>query len=131
MKKNSKFLTHTKNELFTDVFLIRVVAKYQIKNIQGVSKKNGAVFFLQISQQPSIGFSNHFGASVRRSSGRRSGGRLLANDVVATISISLFSFFFPPRFFPVFFSSVATFSHRRSARIKILISRELTRAPNT
>ena len=36
------------------------------------------------------------------------------NDVVATIFIRLF-FFFP------FFSSVATFSHRRSARIKKLI----------
>ena len=40
------------------------------------------------------------------------------NDVVATIIISLF-FFSPPVFPPV--SSVATFSHRRSARIKKLI----------
>ena len=48
------------------------------------------------------------------------------NDVVATIIISLFSFFslffsFIPVFPPLFFSSVATFSHRRSARIKKLI----------
>ena len=39
------------------------------------------------------------------------------NDVVATIFISLFFF---SRFFPQF-SSVATFSHRRSAQIKKLI----------
>ena len=38
------------------------------------------------------------------------------NAVVTTIIISLF---FPPPLFPV--SSVATFSHRRSARIKKLI----------
>ena len=45
--------------------------------------------------------------AVRRSTG---------NDVVATISAVIFLNFFPP-----FFFSIATFSHRRSARIKKLI----------
>ena len=54
-----------------------------------------------------------------RAAFQRSGfGRSTAgNDVVATIFICLF--FFSPVFSPV--SSVATFSHRRSARIKKLI----------
>ena len=46
------------------------------------------------------------------------------NDVVATVSISLFSFFYPvfsPIFYPIFVFSVATFSHRRSPGIKKLI----------
>ena len=72
--------------------------------------------------------SNKIGASVRRSSGRRSGGRLLAMTQWPLFS-SVFSFFFPV-FFPFFFfsrfSSVATFSHRRSARIKKLIQQKLT-----
>ena len=56
----------------------------------------------------------------RSAFGRSAFGRSTAgNDVVATISISLSSFFPPPFFPPV--SSVATFSHRRSARIKKLI----------
>ena len=72
------------------------------------------------------------GASVRRSSGRRLGGRLLATTQWPLFS-SVFSFFFPvffffPFFFPVFFS-VATFSHRRRARIKKLIQRKLLRMP--
>ena len=41
------------------------------------------------------------------------------NDVVATIFIRFFFFFFSRFLFPFF--SVATFSHRRSARIKKLI----------
>ena len=50
-------------------------------------------------------------------------------DIVATIIISLF-LFFPLFFFMfVFFSSVATFSHRKSARIKKLILRKLLRMP--
>ena len=50
-------------------------------------------------------------------------GRLTAgNDVVATIFIRLFFFLsFFPVFFLFFFFSVATFSHKRSARIKELI----------
>ena len=50
-------------------------------------------------------------------------GRLTAgNDVVATIFISLFFFpQFPPPLFSRFFFYVATFSQRRSARIKKLI----------
>ena len=47
-----------------------------------------------------------------------------SNDVVATILISLFPFYRP-----VFFPSVATYSHRRSARIKKLIKRKLLRMP--
>ena len=47
------------------------------------------------------------------------GWSIAGNDVVATIFIHIF-FFFPIFFSPVFFS-VATFSHRRSARIKKLI----------
>ena len=56
-------------------------------------------------------------AAFQRSAfGRSTAG----NDVVATIFIRIFfSFFFSPFFFPFF--SVATFSHRRSARIKKLI----------
>ena len=50
------------------------------------------------------------------------------NNVVAIIIISFFSFF-PVFFLPLFFSSVATFSHRRSARIKKLILRKLLRTP--
>ena len=70
-----------------------------------------------------------FGASLRRSSGWHSGGRLLAMTQQPLFS-SVFSFFFPPLFslFSVFFS-VATFSHRRSARIKKLIQRKLTGTP--
>ena len=51
------------------------------------------------------------------------------NDVVATLITSLFFIF--SRFFysPFFFPSVATFSHRRSARIKKLIQRKLLRMP--
>ena len=67
------------------------------------------------------------GTSGRRSSGRRSGRRLLAMTQWPLFS-SVFSFF--SRFFPpFFFSSVATFSHRRSARIKKLILRKLLRMP--
>ena len=63
-------------------------------------------------------------AAFQRSAfGRSTAG----NDVVATIFIRIFFSFFPPIFFPFFpffsrfFFSVATFSHRRSARIKKLI----------
>ena len=61
----------------------------------------------------------HEHAAFQRSSFWRS---TAGNDVVVTIIISLF-FFFPPVSTPhlPFFSSVATFSHRRSARIKQLI----------
>ena len=72
------------------------------------------VYFLMLS------FSSnwHEQAAFQRSAFRRSafGCSTTGSDVVATIFISLFSFFFPR-----FFSSVATFSHRRSARIKKLI----------
>ena len=53
--------------------------------------------------------------------GRRSGGRM-ATTLVATknVFIFLFIFFFHHHFFSPLFS-VATFSHRRSARIKKLI----------
>ena len=61
----------------------------------------------------------HERAAFRRSAfGRSTAG----NDVVATISIRCF-------FFSRFFFSVATFSHRRSARIKKLIQRKLTGTP--
>ena len=50
-------------------------------------------------------------------------GTSAGNDVVATIFIILF---FPP----FFFSSFATFSQRRSARIKKLVLKKLIRAPN-
>ena len=72
-----------------------------------------------------------FGASVRRSSGRRSGGRLLAMTQWPLFS-SVFPFFSPvffPQYFSCFFSSVATPSHRRSARIKKLIQQKLLRTP--
>ena len=52
---------------------------------------------------------------------QRSGGRL-----VAMTYWPLFSSVFP---LPLFFFSVATFSHRRSARIKNLIAQKLTAAP--
>ena len=48
---------------------------------------------------------------------------------MATIIIRFFLFCFSPRVFFPFFSSVATFSHRRSARIKKLIKRKLTGVP--
>ena len=55
-------------------------------------------------------------AAFQRSAfGRATAG----NDVVATIFTILF---LSPPFFPFFFSSVVTFSHRRSTRIKKLIS---------
>ena len=70
----------------------------------------------------------HERASFQRSAfGRSTAG----NDVAATIFIRLFSFF--PLFFSPFFSrfsSVATFSHRRSARIWKPILRKLFEAPN-
>ena len=50
------------------------------------------------------------------------------NDIVATILISLFLFFLPV-FFPV--SSVATFSHRKSAGIKNLFCKRCLERPKT
>ena len=58
--------------------------------------------------------------------GGRSGGRL-ATTLVATINVIIFFFSFLFSLF--FFFSVVYFSHRRSARIKKLILRKLTGAP--
>ena len=76
--------------------------------------------FISISSKGYESFWHERAAYQRSEFGRSTAG----NDVVATTIISLFSFF-PPIFFSV--SSVATFSHRRSARIKKLIQRKLLR----
>ena len=82
------------------------------------------IAFLKLTMSKQIvQSSSNFGMSMRRSSGRRSGGRLLAMTQWPVFP-SVFSFFFP-----LFFPSVAIFSHRRSARIKKRIQRNLTGAP--
>ena len=65
-------------------------------------------------QQTKLNLSLARAAALQSVADRRSTG----NDVVATISAIIFFFFFS------FFFSVATFSHRRNARIKKLIQRK-------
>ena len=56
---NQRCFPHTKNIQLGHLVLTRLNIWFIIYNT-GCFKKNGAVFILQISQQPSIGFSNCF-----------------------------------------------------------------------
>ena len=71
-----------------------------------------AVFIIQVELARAVGVAV----------GRRSGERL-----ATTLVDRYFHHYFPFSIFSIF--SVATFSHRRSARIKKLIQRKLTEAP--
>ena len=88
------------------------------------------IFWPKILLGPNNRFNLIFfiGTSVRRSRGRRSAGVVWAVDCWQQCSGHyLHQSFFPP----VFFFSVVTFSHRRSAQIKKLILRKLLRMPKT
>ena len=88
--------------------------KFQ-ENFQGVSKKFHIAW--HSSQIPEQKKGLFLARAVGVAVGRRSGGRL-ATTLVATKNVFIYLLFFFSFFI---FSAVATFSHRRRARIKKLI----------